>query len=148
MTQEDKIDVLGIVSLVRRAFRDDIRREIDSETADPIFEKIRVKALTISVAEGIRSKVLEDMITLITDTYRCDQNMDSDTYRELKQNLLHLIRQEDIPRDYLMIVRRVPVEDQEKWIVDEDSIHLLEDDGGNAPIQELTISKIRPVKND
>ncbi len=44
---------------------------------------------------------------------------------------------------YLMIVRKA--ENTDQWVVDEDSQHLLTDDGGNYPVQELTISKIRAV---
>jgi len=43
---------------------------------------------------------------------------------------------------YLMIVKR----EGEKWVVAEDSVHLLEDEGGNYPVQELTISQIRAIE--
>lgn len=42
---------------------------------------------------------------------------------------------------YLMIVKR----EGEKWVVDDDSVHLLEDEGGNYPVQELTVTQLRAI---
>lgn len=47
---------------------------------------------------------------------------------------------------FLVIVRYD--QDSDAWVVDEDSRHILEDDGGNYPIQELRIQAIRPVGQD
>lgn len=40
--------------------------------------------------------------------------------------------------NYLIIVRK----EKERWVVDVDSEHILEDDGGNYPIQELQVHTI------
>lgn len=45
---------------------------------------------------------------------------------------------------YLMIVKR----EGKKWVVDDDSVHLLEDEGGNYPVQELTVSQIRAITRE
>ena len=47
---------------------------------------------------------------------------------------------------YLVVVRYDP--DLDAWIVDEDSRHILEDDGGNYPIQELQVQAMRPIGQD
>lgn len=45
--------------------------------------------------------------------------------------------------EYLVIVRYDS--ELDLWIIDEDSRHILEDDGGNYPIQELTTRTIRAI---
>ena len=45
--------------------------------------------------------------------------------------------------NYLVIVRRD--EDTRRWIVDRDSEHILEDEGGNYPVQELQVHTIRAL---
>ena len=45
--------------------------------------------------------------------------------------------------DYLIIVRHD--EELNLWVVDEDSCHILEDDGGNYPVQELQVHTIRGI---
>ena len=43
---------------------------------------------------------------------------------------------------YLVIVKR----EDGKWVIDVDSYHIFEDEGGNYPIQEITISQIRAIE--
>ena len=49
-------------------------------------------------------------------------------------------------RLYLIVVRYDPKQDA--WIVDEDSRHILEGNGGNYPIQELRVQAIRAIGQD
>jgi hypothetical protein len=51
-----------------------------------------------------------------------------------------------VARLYLVIVRYDP--DLDIWVIDEDSRHILEDDGGNYPTQELQVRTIRAVGQD
>lgn len=44
---------------------------------------------------------------------------------------------------YLIIVRKD--EESQRWVVDQDSEHILVDDGGNYPIQELQVHTIRAL---
>lgn len=43
---------------------------------------------------------------------------------------------------WLVIVRR----EGDKWVIDEDSAHIFEDEGGNYPIQEIQVAQIRAVE--
>lgn len=45
---------------------------------------------------------------------------------------------------YLAIVKK----ENNKWVIDEHSYHIFEDDGGNYPIQEIKIAQIRAIVNE
>jgi hypothetical protein len=34
-----------------------------------------------------------------------------------------------------------------RWVIDVDSYHIFEDEGGNYPVQEITIDQIRAIEN-
>ena len=43
---------------------------------------------------------------------------------------------------YLVIIRK----EDGRWVVDQDSYHIFEDEGGNYPAQEITIRQIRAIE--
>lgn len=47
---------------------------------------------------------------------------------------------------YLIIVKYD--KDIDEWVIDIDSRHILEDDGGNYPIQELQVMVIRAIESE
>ena len=48
--------------------------------------------------------------------------------------------------NYLVVIRYNP--DLDSWVVDEDSRHILEEDGGGYTIQELSVETLRALSEN
>lgn len=88
MENDTGIGVRNIVELVRETFGDDMCEQMVIQAEEPLFRRVKTKALVIQASNYINTNSMSEMIDMIVEAYGIDNEMDSDTYQELKRRIV------------------------------------------------------------
>ena len=88
MENDTGIGVRNIVELVRETFGSDMKEQMVSEAEEPLFRRVKTKALVIQANNYINANSMNDLIGMIIEEYGIKTVIESKDYHELKRKIM------------------------------------------------------------